>query len=450
MNWFLVNIIIRVIISVTFTVCVLKSITDLNYQYGLFRIAFHTSHNDSGLFEPPCISICIKVKSLINVTSLITLYPGLVKTAQRIIQDNQQFSNWSFDQLIEDVNQGENLIFGELTLSQIAKIIVPIEQLFDKCHYLDENLSNSPCEDKYFKTYFYDKSLCASFQAWPRLGIEFSRSDLRIPGYRGLILYQASLDLTQVPSVSEFSVVAHRLNKIPWSQGDSTIELKLNPSAVIYHYITFFETTTKLLPPPFESQCKIPIKPYTSVGHCLSRCFMSNFTRITGRLPHQYVINNPNNLKFLHLYEGLEKYQTLVAQLYAPCKDICGLTDCLSDAFEWRKLGHPVSSYHPKNYVNLQIYPPSRLPIIKEARPQIDWLDFFSSIGGVIGLYFGLSFFSMIDLIINFSFDNFIAKLFGHSKAKEEVNNRVQPLNVEVLDFTQTDLSSGSYFVYSR
>ncbi|XP_053208725.1 uncharacterized protein LOC128392685 [Panonychus citri] len=434
----LLILVLIVIIMVYYTV---ESVVELNYDYNLFNIAYETSYNDSDKFEPPCIAICFSVTEILNFTLLLSSYPEIKRQAEKLMDINDRFTNCTAEQVLEDQDEGQKLIFEHLTLIQIDKMLIPMEKLFSWCYYLDQSMAQAKCDYGHARKYFYDHAVCQSFQFWPRIGITFNRSDLIIPGYRSLRLLNVGLDFRNQWAVNQLRVTAHRLNKVPWSQGESTIEVPVKSSHEIAYGLSFQEKTVRLLPPPYISNCKIPSKPYTSVGHCLSRCFMSSFTKITGRFPHHYVVNKPNDLRFLE-GDGLAQYHELVTQLYSPCNKICGQVDCVVDTFEWRKVGRPIYNLQSgsKSLV-LHFHPPSKLPLIKQAKPQINWLNYFSSVGSVISLYFGLSTLSLIDWLINnnqLQIVTFIRKLLSS-------DNQVKPLNVEILTFQRIDLKPKHY-----
>ena len=217
----------------------------------------------------------------------------------------------------------------------------------------------------------------------------------------------------------------HSSNILPEFKRENIFQ-KLSMSKV--NFITYSETQTKLLPPPYETKCKEYDRTQNTRSDCIQKC-------VDQKLSQEFDLNCTwtfNNLILIRKKNSFESsYKSLCNhhkehriwrivdeqnRFRKQCEDFCP-KNCFETFYSYEietRKGEFFIEPHNVFSINLEH---NRFPDqVIEHKPIYDWLTLVSNLGGLLGMWLGLSFAFIFDKIIDKIFETY----FHHDNSLDQ------------------------------
>ena len=209
---------------------------------------------------------------------------------------------------------------------------------------------------------------------------------------------------TRIYYTDDFYIALHSPNILPEYQRDNIFQ-KLTMGKI--NFITYSESQTKLLPPPYETKCRDYVTDENGLTYtrsdCLHECLNSGleekfklnctWTFSNYKLVREHTNINKTFCNYTH--QGDVRLREIFSEqnkLQNICEDFCH-KNCFESFYSYEidiRFHDYFSEERNKFSISLQH---SRFPDqVIEHKPIMDWITLISNSGGLMGMWLGMSF----------------------------------------------------------
>jgi hypothetical protein len=301
----------------------------------------------------PALSLCRELYDLKSISKLRRKYKS----------ENlpQNFSLWS-PSLIEEITLSESDLYINYTVFENRfeipkKIITHINRGF-KCFTLFSRKMNET-------------------------NVVFNQTE-----YSSTIInFEITFNTSDSPDVKYFRLMVHS----PHQKVESPYRRKnIQISQNLLKDITFKSVSIHSLPAPYETNCRNYSKfGYFSKRDCINQCLISLAKKRCNQWPGDVFASNSVNQSFLPNFL-INKCLGEISEKY--CNHKCQYNDCIEEILTVEELNNFDEKFAEK-YVFYLWFPLSH-DYRYEYKPTFTFVEFINYIGGIISLWFGLSFLS--------------------------------------------------------
>ncbi|XP_025018033.1 uncharacterized protein LOC112539574 [Tetranychus urticae] len=348
-------------------------------QYATNKIKIELGSRRVGEIQTPNFSFCFK------------LFPDSNEQVSTR-SSTAQYSSWRIQDIVRDVKDKSDTA----TTSQLLHSAGSLSSIISKCYIRLSNLTVTECSRFSWAKSILSKKLCMTLE----YNEIFDQKDVILEAFDDSPLVFVRFNLTSFKMHNEFVMVAHESTSVPWFPDPNFFYINIKKNYNLYSF-SFSKVIVQNLPKPYHDNCRVRPGNFDDVSQCYDNCLVKQFTKIVGAYPREYTVKNGDNFKLIANYTQEVKYNDLSYQLYRSCLPLCGHTDCILTKYRLnqRKEYHLDSS--SDKTLDIQVYPSPLIVVIKYRKPVISDSNFISSLGGLIGLWFGVSFCSLFNSMSN-------------------------------------------------
>ena len=333
--------------------------------------------------EAPAVSLCIRVGDLIRGDD------GL----------------WSYEMNPIRIVKHLGNVIETMTLKEIFEKTPPTTNLISSCLHrhpfsyqvIESNATD--CNDLFNITkYFVQEFICYKFRHTEQASetlfnyqqIAFS---LRYPG----LFYGLFLNPDSLKGANFLKIIVHRNRNYPHDSMAfsptfyrvANKQPKYNHAKVVYTFLT-----THLLPPPYQTDCRVYLPVGKGRKECINDCIQKNVRNMTGKYFFGRVSDNPDTEKILSEHDLLNKtFEDDLDKLEDHCIDkVCRQQEC-SDTHYLTTVQKEDSS--ETNDFNLELNAPNVALTTVRHRPMMGYPELFVYIASSITTWFSVSFLSL-------------------------------------------------------
>uniref|UniRef100_A0A158P5H8 Uncharacterized protein n=1 Tax=Tetranychus urticae TaxID=32264 RepID=A0A158P5H8_TETUR len=415
-------------------------IVHLYQQYTLQEVKVETLYHRNSPIEMPNLTFCFKLLHVLDIKLLFEKFPDILSIVKNISVTNKDYTGRSYTDIIVERDE---ILFDRLTTLQFFDTVKPIEELFKFCLIRTENVPSINCSLNWLRR-IHSKNLCLTL----RSNATFDYNNIVFDGYGNSPLAFFLIDLTPLPLIKQILVAAHISEELPWFHQISFAELIVNEDTEYGYSLSFHKHVDINLPGSNLNGCNQQLSNnFKDVPSCYEHCLMGQFVDREQKYPRDFLIKSGDDFKLIDNYWVSQSYYNLTSKLYRQCKQVCGLKDCVEINYILNKLKPSQKSQIPGKNIKITILPSKLVTVIKSRKLVITFANYISSVGGLIGLWFGSSFYSLIKLLLHFRSKSLetrkmskISKkpkrLFHHRKVTPVATIAYKPVNIEHIPRT--------------
>ncbi|XP_074596824.1 uncharacterized protein LOC141851916 [Brevipalpus obovatus] len=383
-------------------------IYSLTIDYLRYDVMESVSQQIQLFIEPPNFSLCFRILSIIDSEAIIDAHPNIRYYVEKFSRE-RGLGDWNRTSILNGNSIGPEIIYHHLTVAQIYQYVPPFNRSLEGCQYLNSTLHMSKCDGTFFREYFFNRAFCYEFTWFPHeknleRAYRFPFDGIKVPGFQNARFLALYLNVTHLPFLTGISVSAHPPGQISWDPEAHTFEIGIEDYEMKASGITYHKTTRQSLPHPYRSNCSdYSGSKFRSRQDCLQKCSVDRFIKRFGYYPRYAVVRHFDHYRLLYHSSVREKYQSFILELSKRCNHFCGNEECISQEYRLTQMYNPKQKNFLGKTVIIHIYPPTQPDSLVQTVPRLTFQYYFASVGGTIGLWLGMSFYSLFTQMLHFA-----------------------------------------------
>lgn len=375
--------------------------------------------------EIPDLTICTQFLYAINWTyflnhhiNLITNYTNCKLQGSTDEQLNQtksffnEMGQWEFQPFVEK----------HFTYQQFYKSVIKSNELIDEIKFWTNNqtiniIESNPLKeiDCSHETFIKDPHVCYHVgcrnKTAPTEAAFLTKSDLNYGPMIGSIM-QVTLNRSYFDHWEHAFVYIHSPLSLPYGDEVSSIMINSRNEGSIF-YLSYKRLIVNLLPLPYQTDCLDYLKQFkVSRANLYEQC-VNNKTKSEYKfINYQTIIREPEKFNYKFSNRLRFNYSDQLDQIYSQCKLLVNKSQCNQRYFIPYSMGY--EQLFDQQSANFLIVAPVDPEINKTCVAKINLVNYFVSIGSILGTWFG---FSVVKNLGHF-LDNLIITI----KSKQQVN----------------------------
>ena len=378
--------------------------------------------------EIPAITICLPTFVSMKRFSDNMLKNSTDPRQRHLYEEYRQFMD-QFKEWDQHANFTHTNIFNKFK-DELSKMNITMKQIFDEVSVLDMNMSKfhlhvinkngkleelSPPKPLRSIVPFVDPRQCftyfTEFYSNYKYGDKFKLIKLEMNFYHD----KHDFPLSEY-NYGDFHIALHSTNCLPkYFREETFMALKMTKKNVI----TFHEILTKYLEPPFDNECKWYNLTQTHNdmrSDCVRKCIDQDLMKFD---PRTKCISTAQNFKLirrenLNEFESLKlcNYQNYTMELMKKkiqlqielehrCQSECPV-NCREKFYDFRiGVANVHGDIHRDNEFGILVMHDRFPDQLIEHKPMMSWIEMISNLGGLLGMWLGLSVVTLFEYIIN-------------------------------------------------
>ena len=349
------------------TILMVAHVVYVTYEYLSFGTQSEVTAEYVGNFKPPDESFCWEMTQILNRKML---------PPDSSCQMNNEPEKFSCDEELIN-NYSLEYLMNNLTRDPISLV----KELKQFNSHKDE-IKNIPVEEirKHFILFYKHPFKCMKTVYDPIKREEYSLDSQKLLRHRLGVYYSFMIDsqalygFFRIDSLTTYTTTQ---NHYPWSH--RRIEDKHFFGASYIQFTGSVITESESLPEPVTICKKYSKLPFKSRAECIEVCIARKQENLAKKFP-QLIYHPP--FKAIYLAKNLTAFEEFLKQCESKCPK-----GCFKAYFEWKHSGNDIDPRHMTGYEKRHVYITTRISFSLK----LPLIDFIIYVGGILGLWFGLS-----------------------------------------------------------